>query len=262
MRDGWTWRWEIMMCAALVAGCSDDTTVVGLETGTESGTGETTETTDPGTTGEGETETETGLDETETGETGEPSETSETETETGCEGEGCACETADDCDPGLECDEGVCVMPDPAQCGDGIVEGDEQCDDGNEIDTDACTNLCTEAVCGDGIVWDDNEICDDGNEIEGDGCNSDCVESASLLEATIIDGGEGNDQAYAVAFDIEGNFIIAGRVFRTGQSCDLWVGKFEPDGSSSGACHRCSSRRPAASPGCPLRAAVVFPRYR
>jgi cysteine-rich repeat protein len=35
-------------------------------------------------------------------------------------------------------------------CGDGIVEGAEQCDDGNQIDDDACPNDCTldDNVCG------------------------------------------------------------------------------------------------------------------
>lgn len=29
-----------------------------------------------------------------------------------------------------------------ADCGDGVVEGDEQCDDGNTVDADACSNAC------------------------------------------------------------------------------------------------------------------------
>lgn len=31
----------------------------------------------------------------------------------------------------------------PAECGNGVVEGDEDCDDANEIDNDFCTNACT-----------------------------------------------------------------------------------------------------------------------
>ncbi len=37
-------------------------------------------------------------------------------------------------------------------CGNGSIEGGEACDDGNRIDTDACTNACQNARCGDGIV--------------------------------------------------------------------------------------------------------------
>lgn len=38
-----------------------------------------------------------------------------------------------------------------AECGDGIVEGDEECDDGG-IDTPTCDFDCTSAVCGDGHI--------------------------------------------------------------------------------------------------------------
>jgi cysteine-rich repeat protein len=46
----------------------------------------------------------------------------------------------------------------------------ELCDDGNDIDTDACTNACEPATCGDGIVHEGVEECDDGNQVDGDGC--------------------------------------------------------------------------------------------
>lgn len=45
-------------------------------------------------------------------------------------------------------------------CGNGVVEYGEVCDDGNDIDTDACTNSCEPEMCGDGIVASD-EDCDD-----------------------------------------------------------------------------------------------------
>src|SRR5262249_27551836 len=35
----------------------------------------------------------------------------------------------------------------PAQCGNGLVEGDEQCDDGNTNDLDDCRNDCTLGIC-------------------------------------------------------------------------------------------------------------------
>jgi cysteine-rich repeat protein len=60
------------------------------------------------------------------------------------------------------------------QCGNGIVEGDEQCDDGNRNDADACRNDCTNGVCGDGVVATSlGEECDDGNTVPNDGC-TDC----------------------------------------------------------------------------------------
>lgn len=52
-----------------------------------------------------------------------------------------------------------------AVCGDGIVEGDEQCDEGLEENSDAnlCTSTCQDARCGDGHVQVvSGEACDDG----------------------------------------------------------------------------------------------------
>ena len=62
----------------------------------------------------------------------------------------------------------------PAICGDGIVDAGEACDDGNAMDGDGCSNMCTVDVCGDGTVQD-GESCDDGNQADGDGCSSACV---------------------------------------------------------------------------------------
>lgn len=38
------------------------------------------------------------------------------------------------------------------QCGDSTVYGEEECDDGNRVNTDACTNSCKLPVCGDGFI--------------------------------------------------------------------------------------------------------------
>lgn len=58
-------------------------------------------------------------------------------------------------------------------CGDGEINGLEECDDANEDDLDGCRKDCTIQMCGDGIV-DEDEECDDGNNIDGDGCDSTC----------------------------------------------------------------------------------------
>jgi cysteine-rich repeat protein len=49
------------------------------------------------------------------------------------------------------------------ECGNGFLDPNETCDDGNTNDNDACTNTCKVAVCGDGIVQAGVEKCDDGN---------------------------------------------------------------------------------------------------
>jgi len=62
-------------------------------------------------------------------------------------------------------------------CGDGVTEGDEECDDGNEVDDDDCSNECLvntpDPYCGDGNL-DFGEDCDDGNNDDGDGCSAVC----------------------------------------------------------------------------------------
>jgi len=55
-------------------------------------------------------------------------------------------------------------------CGDGVVEGDEACDDGNEDELDACLQSCERASCGDGFVQAGVEECEDGNEDDSDEC--------------------------------------------------------------------------------------------
>lgn len=63
-----------------------------------------------------------------------------------------------------------------AECGDGIVDpAKEACDDGNQIDSDACVFACNRARCGDGFVQTDVEACDDGNTDPLDGCLSNCA---------------------------------------------------------------------------------------
>ncbi|HLT36574.1 MAG TPA: DUF4215 domain-containing protein [Enhygromyxa sp.] len=70
----------------------------------------------------------------------------------------------------------------PADCGNGVIDGDEECDDGNTIDIDACSNACTMAVCGDGLIQIHlGETCDDGNTVGGDGCASSCVLPGTIL---------------------------------------------------------------------------------
>ena len=63
----------------------------------------------------------------------------------------------------------ACVSAD--YCGNGTQDGSEECDDGNLDDTDACTNVCTENVCGDGFVYSGVESCDDGSA-NGGSCDS------------------------------------------------------------------------------------------
>lgn len=63
---------------------------------------------------------------------------------------------------------------------------------GNAIDTDACTNACRLAVCGDGIVRTGVEVCDDGiNNGSYEGCAPGCSALGPRCGDGILQAGEG-----------------------------------------------------------------------
>ena len=139
-------------------------------------------------------------------------------TEKGCEGcvDGDVKEAGDGCNT-CTCWDGEwgctllgCPATEGGTCGDGLVEGAEECDDGNNVDGDGCSASCIPegdttggepdtattgetdtggetdhttgvTACGDGIV-DAFEECDDGNTVDGDGCSASCqVEGGAPL---------------------------------------------------------------------------------
>jgi cysteine-rich repeat protein len=62
----------------------------------------------------------------------------------------------------------------PVTCGDGVLDPEEHCDDGNDSELDDCLSSCELSYCGDGFVRAGVEGCDDGNDWGGDGCNWAC----------------------------------------------------------------------------------------
>jgi cysteine-rich repeat protein len=66
------------------------------------------------------------------------------------------------------------VLSSTPVCGNGVKEGDEQCDDGNTTPGDGCDANCISEVCGNGILQS-GEQCDDGNTTPGDGCDANCI---------------------------------------------------------------------------------------
>jgi fibro-slime domain-containing protein len=116
--------------------------------------------------------------------------------------DGCSadCSTVE---PGYTCPKangngGPCVKAPVNTCGDGIVAGNEECDDGNTTSNDGCSSTCAVEpgftcptagqackrieYCGDGAVnLDLGETCDDGNTVSGDGCSSLCQLEANFV---------------------------------------------------------------------------------
>jgi cysteine-rich repeat protein len=149
-------------------------------------------------------------------------------------------------DPGEGCDPpgyaagavGNVCRGDCTVCGDGVVNGApgvEECDDGNLVDTDGCTNRCTipPSTCGDGevdpgetcdppgssaggvgntcrgdcTVCGDGSInggarteeCDDGNAVDDDGCTNQCTVPPPDCGNDTVDPGETCDPPGSVA---------------------------------------------------------------
>ena len=87
-----------------------------------------------------------------------------------CEASGLRCREGQVCAP----NQAICV--DKGGCGDGIVDGGEVCDDGNQLGSDGCNEDCTsDESCGNDIK-DPGEECDDGNTKSLDGCSADCTD--------------------------------------------------------------------------------------
>ena len=97
-----------------------------------------------------------------------------------------------DDDPPAPLDSGI--------CGNGVVEGSEECDDGNALDTDLCLSTCINPVCGDGIV-SGAEDCDDGNEVDDDDCSNSCAANNLDCGNDVIDEGEDCDDGNQVSGD-------------------------------------------------------------
>jgi MYXO-CTERM domain-containing protein len=147
-----------------------------------------------------------------------------------CDGDeacgGGACDSAGNpCDPDNEtCDDTAdeCVRP---PCGDGVVEGAEECDDFNFEAGDGCTDCTVDAgwACGDddpgdGVsdcyetcgnsTLDDHEDCEDGDAANGDGCSDTCrVEDGWEC----VEGAGGLDECSPVCGD---------GIRLTGETCD------------------------------------------
>lgn len=82
-------------------------------------------------------------------------------------------------------------------CGNGNVEGDEECDDGNGDNTDSCTTSCLNNVCGDGDTYIGYETCDAG-ENNGVVCTPDysgtCSYCNTACQFTVVSGSYCGDE--------------------------------------------------------------------
>ena len=69
-------------------------------------------------------------------------------------------------------------------CGNAVLEGGEQCDDGGFAAGDGCSPECRFEVCGNASL-DPGEERDDGNASSGDGCSPTCVREPLCGDTTL-----------------------------------------------------------------------------
>ncbi len=84
--------------------------------------------------------------------------------------------------------------------------------------------------CGDGMV-DDDEECDDGNEQDGDGCNTDCVRSGSIRwEATYAGSAGEDDRYFGLALTGADAVVTAGYIVNEAGNRDVLISRWPADG--------------------------------
>lgn len=133
------------------------------------------------------------------------------------------------------------------ECGNGVLDGTEACDDANTEDDDGCSAQCTEEpgfncigqpslctpieTCGDGLIGMD-EQCDDANMMDGDGCTA----------CALDEGYECTDQP-SVCSPLCGNGVVA-----DDEGCDDG-GQVDGDGCSADCTVELYSRCLGEGPG-------------
>ena len=117
-------------------------------------------------------------------------------------------------------------------CGDGEVNGPEVCDDGvNDGSYGGCASDCSAdgPFCGDGIVQREQEMCDEGDDNEnGSGCNVDCTVSGTVLAEWWSDGlGNCGDLPTNPVFRADDTVLVAASISCQGNELALF--ELSPD---------------------------------
>lgn len=109
----------------------------------------------------------------------------------------------------------------PIACGDGVTQGDEECDDGNLVSGDGCSATCRIEQCGNDVVDPPLEECDGTADAA---CPGQCNPPGGPLQCTCQTGGECGDG-----------------VLEAGEDCDPPGTVTCPPGSPAGAFLVCNS---------------------
>ncbi len=117
-----------------------------------------------------------------------------------------------------------CGGPPGLNCGNAVIDADEDCDDGNRTACDGCSSICRLEAPGNGRV-DCGEACDDGNLASCDGCAGDLSREDAVCGDAIAECGETCDDGNGTACD---GCSVTCRIERCGngipecgEECDL-----------------------------------------
>ncbi len=156
-------------------------------------------------------------------------------------------EGGEECDDGNRADGDTCTATcRHARCGDGVRQAGEECDDGNRQDADACTNSCRTPLCGD-LVVQGSEECDDGNRVNEDYCGNACRlarcgDGVRQLDEECDDGNATGDDGCSARCRLP---VCGNGLLEAGEQCD--AGAYNHD-DAAGAC-RTSCRLPVCGDG-------------
>ncbi|MCO4748289.1 MAG: hypothetical protein KC912_26075 [Proteobacteria bacterium] len=157
--------------------------------------------------------------------------------------EGCECTSGGVCDGTLECESDTCVEPTPdPECGNGVPETGETCDDNNQVtetcdygltSCTVCNSNCQEqagavSYCGDGVEQSTYEACDvpsdnghcDYGDVSCQVCTSSCALEAGIPHVC-------GDDVIDPQEDCDGEALC--------DACDFIGHAYEPNDSASNA---------------------------
>jgi cysteine-rich repeat protein len=154
------------------------------------------------------------------------------------------------------------AIVDFVDCRDGVIEAEEQCDDGNFVSGDGCSNTCLVEAgyqcsgepstctplpppCGNGIV-EGAEECDAGaeNGVPGSGCSLECTTVAAVCGNGIVEGAEECDAGVengvpGIGCSLECTSVAAvcgNGITEAGEQCDLGAENGAPASGCSAQC--------------------------
>ncbi len=118
-------------------------------------------------------------------------------------------------------DGGTAMADDSGTTSDGSSgSGDSPADSTGGDESDSSSETGDVPVnCGDGIV-DPEELCDDGNAVDGDGCDADCTAPSGAVLWEIHEPNVAGERRSGdgVALDTDGNIYVSGTVASAGTS--------------------------------------------